>query len=46
MLYSSTTLGDLSTIPHAVLGDCFDHSSTTARCLIFSATCEIGLTYS
>jgi hypothetical protein len=39
-------LGDSSTIPHAVLRDCFDHSPTTARCLISSATCEIGLMYS
>jgi hypothetical protein len=30
-LYSSTTLGDLSTTSHAVLGDCFDHSPTTAQ---------------
>jgi hypothetical protein len=29
-LYSSTTLEVLSTTPHAVLGDCFNHSLTTA----------------
>jgi hypothetical protein len=39
-------LGDSSIIPHVVLGDCFNYSLTTARRLISSATCEIGLTYS
>jgi hypothetical protein len=28
--HSSTMLGDSSTTPYAVLGDCFDHSPTTA----------------
>jgi hypothetical protein len=39
-------LEDSSTILHAVLKDCFDHSPTIGRRLISSATCEIGLAYS
>jgi hypothetical protein len=39
-------LRDPSTTSHAVLGDCFDHSLTTARGLLSLATCEIWLTYS
>ena len=35
------TLGDSSFSPHAVLGDCPDHSPTTAQGLFSSATCDL-----